>query len=187
MADKRNLWAVLVVPWTPNNIYIFGSFLLVLTFLPFAITWGFDRFRPDAAAELPDWWLFVPMVLTLFVMLILYIINILVERAAAKLSPEPVLRSHCLVVHGLIQMPGLVQIDGNRLTIQPIIGKPASVPLAEISHVSEHHFYNGSPYLGKTAFFKLTVPESVSKKSRLGFAVPDAEPWRKLLPVVHDS
>ncbi len=182
MAEKGDYWAVLVVPWRPRYIYIFGSCLLVLTFVPMAVAWGIDRFQSVRAPELPDWWLFVPMALTLFIMLILYVVNILVERAAARLPDGAVLRSHCIVVSSLIQCPGVAQIANETLLIRPLVGKQISIPLGEISAVSERRWYNGALYPGKTAFFKLTVPESLSRKWRLGFGVADAEQWRKLLP-----
>ena len=114
-------------------------------------------------------------------MLVYGVVRLLVENLNKELPEGALLRSHCVVVHGILESAGIVQITSDQLIIKPLVGRQITVPLTEIRAISEHRLYNGRPYLGSTIFFKLKVTKSVSGKWRLGFGVDDADTWRNLL------
>jgi len=181
MANKTNFWAIFVVPWSPKNRYRFALYVLVGTYLIFVLTWLVNYFASGQVPSVPLWWLFFPIGISAFLMLIFWIIGLLVENTGKKLPEGAQLRSHCMVVHGLLEAPGVVQISSDHLVIQPFMCRQISVALSDIAAVTEYHYYNGRPYLGKTVFFKLKVPRTVSDKWRLGFGVEDGDRWRKVL------
>ena len=183
MADKSSFWDAWVVPWTPKNVCKWPLYVLVLTSLPFAVIWLLDRPEPGKES-IPAVLLLLPVVISTFLLGVLLIIARLLKNAAAKLPEGALLRSRCMVVHGILEAPGVAQITGDQLIIQPLVGRQISIPLRQISDITEHRFYNGRPYLGTTTFFKLTVPDTVTSKRRLGFGVEHAEKWRKLLEVI---
>ena len=88
-----------------------------------------------------------------------------------------------MVVHGMMEAPGLVQLSGQTLTIQPIVGKQVQVSLSQLLQVAEFRFYNGRLYLGSCAFFRLKVPHNITDSWRIGFGVTEADSWRKHLPL----
>ena len=181
MPDKTNFWAVLLAPWRPKNTLRFGFYILVGTSLIFAQIWVVNYLASGQVPSIPSWWLFFPVAFSALFMLTFRIVGLLVENLSKKLPEGALLRSHCLVIHGILETPGLAQITPDQLLIKPLVGSQISVPLSKIAAITEHRWYNGRPYLGTTVFFKLKVPDTVSDKWRLGFGVEDGGQWRKLL------
>ena len=180
MAEKSGFWGARVVPWSPKNICKWPLYVLVLTALPFVVIWLLTR-RELGGAAIPAGCLLAPVVISTFLLAVLLIIAWLLKKAAAKLPEGALLRSSCIVVPGMLEAPGVAQISSGRLIICPLAGRQISIPLHQISNITEHRLYNGRPYLGTTIFFKLTVPRTISGKWRLRFGVEHAEQWRKLL------
>ena len=181
MADKINFWAVFVTPWKPKHTLRLGLYIIVGTSLILASVWVINYLVSGQLSPFPLWWTLFPVALSVFFMLVCGIVGPFVKNLDKKLPEGMLLRSHCMVVHGVLESPGLVQINPDQLIIRPLVGRQIMVPLSEINGISEHRLYNGRPYLGSTIFFKLEVPDTVSDKWRLGFGVDDAETWRNLL------
>ena len=72
----------------------------------------------------------------------------------------------CLIVNGLFQSPGLAEIAGDRLILQPLFGKRIEVPLASIMALRRVRWFNGSLLIGKRGFIL-----KVEGYSRLGLAI----------------
>lgn len=181
MADKTNFWAVLVTPWKPKHTFRHGLYVLVGTSLILA---SILLIHYLVSGQLPPfilWWMLLPVAFSVFFMLVNRFVRLLIENLNKKLPEGALLRSHCMVVHGILESAGIVQITPDQLIIQPLVGRQISVPLGEIAAITEHRFYNSRSYLGNTVFFKLKVPDTVSDKWRLGFGVDDADAWRNLL------
>jgi len=181
MADKIDFWAVFVTPWKPKHTLRLGLYILVGTSLILASVWVINYLVSGQLPPFPLWWTLFPVALSVFFMLVCGIVGPFVKNLDKKLPEGALLRSHCMVVHGILESAGIVQITPDQLIIQPLVGRQISVPLGEIAAITEHRFYNGRSYLGNTVFFKLKVPDTVSDKWRLGFGVEDAETWRNLL------
>jgi hypothetical protein len=185
MADKTSFWGTLAIPWAGRNPYRLALYILAFVHLLADFILGLNYLLRGRVVWTPAWvwfWLlFFPVLLSLPFLVMYLVISRLVKNLEKKLSEDALLRSHCVVFHDYVQSPGIVQITGDRLHIQPLVGQQISVALREISQISEHRWWNGQLYLGKTCFFKLKVPPSVSTKGRLGFGVADGDPWRKLL------
>ena len=181
MADKINFWGVFVTPWKPKHTLRFGLYILVGTSLIMVCVWVLQYLVSRQMPPFPLWLVILPVVLSVFFMLICGIVRTFVKNLERKLPEGALLRSHCTIVHGIMESAGIVQITPDQLIIQPLVGSQISVPLGEITDITEHRAYNGRPYLGNTIFFKLKVPETVSNKWRLGFGVDDADAWRNLL------
>lgn len=181
MADKTNFWAVFVTPWKPKHTLRLGLYILVGTSLIIASIWVINYLVFDQLPPFPLWWMLFPIAISVFFMLVYWIVGSFVKNLDKKLPEGALLRSHCMVIHGILESPGLIQINSDQLIIRPLVGGQIMVPLSEINAISEHRLYNGRLYLGSTIFFKLEVPDTVSDKWRLGFGVDDAETWRNFL------
>ena len=181
MADRTSFWSVFVTPWKSNHTLRFGLYILVGTSLIMAFVWVLQYLVSGQMPPFPLWLVILPVALSVFFMLVCGIVRPFVKNLDKKLPEGALLRSHCTIVHGIMETAGIVQITSEQLIIQPLISGQISVPLGEITEITEHRIYNGRPYFGNTIFFKLKVPETVSDKWRLGFGVDDADPWRNLL------
>jgi len=181
MADKTNFWSVFVTPWKPKHALKFGLYILVGTFLIMAFVWVTNYLVSGQLPPFPLWWVLFPVAMSVFFMLVCGIAGPFVKNLEKKMPEGALLRSHCTIVHGIIESAGIVQITSDQLIIQPLVGRQISIPLGEITDITEHRSYNGRPYLGNTIFFKLKVPDTISDKWRLGFGVDDAQTWRNLL------
>lgn len=181
MADKTNFWAVFLAPWRPKNTLRFGFYILVGTSLIFAQIWVVNYLASGQVPSIPSWWLLFPVAFSAFFVLTFRIVGLLVENLSKKLPEGALLRSHCILIHGILESAGLAQINRDQLIIRPLMGGQITVPLNQIIAITEHRWYNGRPYLGTTVLFKLKVPDTVSDKWRLGFGVEDGDQWRKLL------
>jgi hypothetical protein len=183
MADKTNFWAFLITPWKPKHILKLGLYILVGTTLILASILLIHYLAYGQIPPIPLWWMLFPVAFSVFFMLVCGIVGPFVKNLEKKLPEGALLRSHCTVIHGIIESAGIVQITSDQLIIKPLVGRQISIPLGEITDITEHRFYNGRPYYGNTIFFKLKVPDTVSDKWRLGFGVDDADAWRNLLYV----
>ena len=181
MTEKTNFWAVFVTPWQPKHTLRFGLYILVGTSLIMAFVWVLQYLVSGQMPPFILWWTILPVALSVFFMLVCGIVGPFVKNLDKKLPEGALLRSHCTVVHGILESAGIVQITSDQLIIQPLVGRQISVPLGEITDITEHRTYNGRPYLGNTIFFKLKVTKTVTDKWRLGFGVDDADAWRNLL------
>ena len=181
MADKTNFWAVFVVPWAGKNPYKIAFWVFIFACVLFYSIWVVDYLRGGQSLSIAGWLFFSAVILSVVVMVILLIVRWLVARISRTLPEGALIRSDCIVVHGILEMPGLVQISDDQLVIMPLVGTQILVSMGEISDISEYRWYNGRPYLGKTKFFKLIVSDRVSDKWRLGFGVEDGARWRNLL------
>ena len=182
MDDKTSFWGTLAIPWAGKNPYRLALYLLVFIYLLDAALLGFFLLLGQADS-FPVWFWFIlfPALFPLPFLVTYLIIGRLIKNLVKKLPDDASLRSDCIVLHGFVQSPGIVQITGDTLIIQPLVGRQISLPIREISQVSEHRWWNGQLYLGRTCFFKLKVPPAVSTKLRLGFGVADGDPWREVL------
>jgi hypothetical protein len=181
MAEKANFWAVFVTPWKPKHTLKFGLYILLGTSLIIAPGLVINYLVSGQLPPFILWWMLLPVAFSVFFMLVCGIVDPFVKNLEKKLPKGALLRSHCTVVHGILESAGIVQITSDQLIIQPLVGSQISVPLGEITEITEHRSYNGRPYFGNTIFFKLKVPDKISDKWRLGFGVDDAEKWRNLL------
>jgi hypothetical protein len=181
MAGKTNFWAFLITPWKPKHTLRLGLYILVGTSLIIAPGLLINYLVSGQLPPFILWWTLLPVAMSAFFMLVCGIVGPFVKNLEKKMPEGALLRSHCKVVHGIIESAGIVQITSDQLIIQPLVGRQISVPLGEIIDITEHRSYNGQPYLGNTIFFKLKVPDTISDKWRLGFGVDDAETWRNLL------
>ena len=167
------------MPWA--HPYRFTFYVLAGVSLLLALFWVLGYLESGQVPLIPLWWFILPASLSALSLLTSLTVGLLVKKVSKKLPEGALLRSHCRVVHGIWETPGVVQITPDQLVIKPLAGREISVPLREICAITEHRYYNGHPYLGRTVFFKLTVPDAVSDEWRLGFGVGDAGPWKNLL------
>jgi hypothetical protein len=181
MSDKPDFWQVWLFPWARKNPYRLGLHVLILIYAVSLVTWLAIYLRSGKFPAISIWWLIWPVALAASFTFVFLMVGRLVRRTGRKLPPPTLLRSNCIVVHGNWETAGLVQLTHDRLLIQPLVGKLISIPLDHISDITEHRWYNGHPYYGKTLFLELEVPETISNKRRLGFGVEDADRWKKLL------
>jgi len=179
LANRPGFWGVCVVPWA--HPYRFTSYVFVGICLLLAFLWGVGYLASGQVPSIPWWWFILPASLSALSLLTSLGVGFLVKKVGKKLPEGALLRSPCKVVHGIWETPGVVQITPDQLVIKPLAGREILVPLPEISAITEHRWYNGSPYFGRTVFFKLTVPDGVCDDWRLGFGVEDGERWRTLL------
>lgn len=181
MSDKPDFWQVWLFPWARKNPYRLGLHVLVLIYSISVITWLAIYLRSARFPAISIWWLIWPVGLAAAFTLVFLIVSLLVRRLSKKMPPPTLLRSNCIVVHGNWETAGLIQLTQDRLLIKPLVGKLISVPLDQISDITEHRWYNGHPYYGKTLFLELEVPDTVSRRRRLGFGVEDGAQWKRLL------
>lgn len=89
-----------------------------------------------------------------------------------------------LIVHGMIQSPGIALLKRDELILIRVVGERVSVPLVDIESVREVTRFNGAKLLGKTGFWLDT-----SGPRRLGFAVSNVfvERFRQGLSPEHRS
>lgn len=90
---------------------------------------------------------------------------------------EYALRSQCLIVRGIMKMPGIVAVHGQMLCLSPIFGPTTEIPLEQVGLASEVKWFNGRLLFGQARGFWLVVGQN----KRLGFAVEDADAWRAIL------
>jgi hypothetical protein len=181
MAGKTNFWAFLITPWKPKHILKLGLYILVGTSLILASILLINYLAYGQIPPIPLWWMVFPVAFSFLFMLVYGIVGPFIKNLEKKLPEGALLRSHCTVVHGIIESAGIAQINPNLLIILPLVGRQITVPLSEVRAITEHRFYNGRPYFGNTIFFQLKVPDTVSDKWRLGFGVDDADAWRNLI------
>lgn len=106
-----------------------------------------------------------------------------IRRLLNHCDERAVLRSPCLVLTGLIEQPGVAQVVADRLILVPLLGRPIEVPLKDIESVITSHWFNGALFQALTGFM-VDCPESGRKP--FGFAVPDGDTWRAVLPRITD-
>ncbi|KPJ63264.1 MAG: hypothetical protein AMS15_00890 [Planctomycetes bacterium DG_23] len=179
MADKPGFWGVWVVPWSHPYRFIFYVLVGICLLLAVLLVVGYLAWGQVPSITL--WWSILPASALAVALLTSFGVRLLVQKVSKKLPGGALLRSPCVVVYGIWETPGIVQISPDRLVIKPLLRREFLVPLRKISAIREHRYYNGRPYWGRTLFFELTVPQTVSNEWRLGFGVEDAERWRKLL------
>ena len=74
-----------------------------------------------------------------------------------------------LIVHDLIQSPGIAFLREHELVLIPIVGEQIELRLDSITSVRERTWFNGSRLWFKKGFWL-----RVQGRSRLGFAVPNS-------------
>ena len=181
MAKESGFWTVWRFPWMGRNPYKFGLTVMLLAYLIIASTWIVVYNKSGQLPSIVFWWIIFPLLFGAIFTTISFILQLLIKNLAKKLPSGEILRSDCMVVKNFLERPGLVQINDNTLIIQPLFGKEISIPLSEISNITERRWYNGRPYLGTTRFFKLETTRTVTGCWRLGFGVPYVDKWRELL------
>lgn len=181
--EKPSFWGAMAVPWEGTNPIKVGVISLVLSGCIMGIV--FLILHLVIQDRKPSLWplFLLPLIISVAITLFVLPVRFMVNRLANKLEGNALLRSHCMIVHGVIEKPGIVQVAGNELLIKPIVGEEIRAELSQITSISELRYYNGRPYVGTARFFKLDVPEELSKKGRLGFGVANANPWRDVLPI----
>lgn len=71
-----------------------------------------------------------------------------------------------MVVHGILQAPGMIVLKPSELILAPVLGSARTVSLAEITSFRETTWFNGKKLLFRTGYW-LDVPGG----GRVGFAV----------------
>lgn len=177
MIMRTGFWQILVIPWTPKNACRFAFYASLVILLALAFIWSVEYIQKKDIRTVSFWWLLLPVFLTFFILSTSLIYSLLMGSIIKKLPKDTALMSHCRVVYGIFEMPGIAFIAHGHLFLKPILGNRIEVPLNDISSITKSHLYNGCLYLGKTLFFKLKVPTSICNKWRLGFGVEDGEQW----------
>ena len=93
--------------------------------------------------------------------------------------PDPSADVHeSLMTIGKIQSPGLAILANDQLQLIPLVGKPLTIPLADIQSVKQSPMLPGKYLIGKTAFH-ITTPDH----TRLAFAVDNltAARWSSIV------
>ena len=104
-----------------------------------------------------------------------------VRRLLNSCDDRAVLRATCLILTGCIEQPGVAEVVADRLILVPLFGRQLEVPFEHIESVTPSHWFNGAIFQSLTGFM-VECPESGHKA--FGFAVPDGETWRAILPHV---
>ena len=99
------------------------------------------------------------------------------QRMMAEATEELRLQAPCMTVVNLLEMPGVVKVSGERLVIQPCLGRPTSLNLGDIAGVKSSRLFNGTI---RKVQFQHGFWIHGGPGWRLGFAVSDAAPWRAL-------
>ena len=107
-----------------------------------------------------------------------------VRRLLQHCDDQAVLRSPCLMLTGVIEQPGVAEVVSGRLILMPLFGRQIEIPLDHIESIILSHWFNGAAYESLTGFL-VECPER--KGRQLGFAVPDGDAWRAVLPHVSPS
>lgn len=104
-----------------------------------------------------------------------------VRRLLNNCDDRAVLRAPCLILTGRIEQPGVAEVVADRLVLVPLFGHQIEVSFEDIQSVTPSHWFNGAIFQSLTGFM-VECPESGRKT--FGFAVPDGETWRAILPRV---
>ncbi len=167
---RADFWGVTRFSWVKGNREKTALFIVV-----FFSVWGLISFVTGRGNPI------LLLILGGGLAALFYIINLLVglgiEKIRKRLPANALIQSDCLIVHGILQAPGIVYISDDHLILTLLVGNQITIPLSQISAITEYRWYNGLPYFGRTRFFKL----SVSGKWRLGFGVANAEQWKAIL------
>jgi hypothetical protein len=105
-----------------------------------------------------------------------------VRRLLNSCDERALLRSPCLILRGIIEQPGVAEIVAGRLILVPLFGRQIEIPLDHIESISHSHWFNGAIFESLTGFM-VEYPENHHKP--IGFAVPDGDSWRAVLPHVN--
>lgn len=104
-----------------------------------------------------------------------------VRRLLNQCNKQAVLCSPCLILTGVVEQPGVAEIVAGRLILVPLFGRQLEIPLEHIESITLSHWFHGSDFESLTGF----MVECHERKGRqLGFAVPDGDSWRAVLPHV---
>ena len=92
-----------------------------------------------------------------------------ITRLSNAVSPEQGLVIPSMIVRGKIEAAGIIIQKQDSLFFQPIVGKPSTTKLIDISSIREVSCFNGSVLWGKTGFW-FVIPDH----PRLGCAIPNS-------------
>ena len=81
--------------------------------------------------------------LTPCVLMFWMIYSVVGSKVDALRADMPAESVHALMVHGMIQAPGLVHIDGAQVILQPSVGKRVVIPRSSIESTTETVAFNG--------------------------------------------
>jgi len=92
-----------------------------------------------------------------------------ITRIRDAIPPEAGTAIPAKLVRGNVEAAGIVTMGEESLLFHPMVGKPSSICLSEISSLREVSCFNGSVLWGKRGFW-FTIPDH----SRLGCAIPNS-------------
>ena len=166
-----NFWGVLVTPWAAGCRGWVSVYILILIGIILTVVYS------TGPVNIEMLWL---LAMSPAFYLMHWIVSWLVDRRAGKLPDKPHLRTDCMIIHGVLQSPGIAHLGNGELILLPLVGKAVSIPFVDLEQRRERRWYNGQGYWGGSIFFELPADK---QGRRLGFGVACANMWREALHV----
>ncbi len=174
---KDDFWGVFAFPWKQENRLRYALMVMILWDILVNGVLLFFYFKNLSSGWLLGGLQFIPILIaTVFYFMYLKIGSKL-DNKRKELKKSTELESEVIMVRGMIQLPGILQYDLGKLKFTPLTGAPFEYSLQSLQKVVETRNCNGKLLLGNNIYFKIHLKE---KNERLGFAVSQPAPWRKL-------
>ena len=89
----------------------------------------------------------IPIFIAVLIFIVSKPVSARLQRLRDEVVGSPV--DACVIVHGVMQMPGYISLDKEFLVLTPVLGEAVHLPLEQLAIVARSSWFNGKWYPGQ--------------------------------------